>query len=87
LDLEPVLFKLRKKGADKIDSIKIVNTAMNVSTAQAKSLVDCSEAWSDRYADDIALHASVREAAEKLKNEADGTEVVIEERSPDPDCR
>jgi ribosomal protein L7/L12 len=85
--LEPLLFELRAKGADKIDSIKIVKSAMNVSMSQAKSLVDRSEAWSDRYADDHAFHAAVREAAERLKDEGGGTEVVIEERSVDPDCK
>jgi ribosomal protein L7/L12 len=85
--LETLLFELRGKGADKIDSIKIVKSAMNVSMAQAKSLVDRSETWSDRYADDRAFHEAVREAAQKLKNESGGTEVVIEERSVDPDCQ
>jgi ribosomal protein L7/L12 len=87
LDLEPVLFELREKGADKIDSIKIIKSSMHVSMAQAKSLVDRSETWSDRYADDHAFHEAVREAAKKLKNEAHGTEVVIEDRSVDPDYR
>src|SRR5579859_1812463 len=87
LGLEPVLFELREKGADKIDSIKIIKSSMNVSMAQAKSLVDRSETWSDRYADDHAFHEAVREAAEKLKNEAGGTEFIIEDRSVDPDCR
>jgi len=82
--MEAFLFGLRQKGADKIDSIKILKTAMNVSMAQAKSLVDRSETWSDRYADDHAFHEAVREVAEKLKNESGGIEVVIEDRSIDP---
>jgi len=85
IDLEPVLFSLREKGADKIDSIKIVRTVLNLSIAQAKSLVDRSETWSDRYADDHAFHEAVRQAAERLKTENTGTEVVIEERSSDPE--
>jgi ribosomal protein L7/L12 len=87
LGLETLLCELRQKGADKVDSIKIVKAAMNVTMAQSKSLVDRSETWSDRYADDHEFHAAVREAAEKLKNESAGTEVVIEERSVDPDCQ
>ena len=83
--LEPVLFELREKGADKIDSIKIVRSVMNVSMGQAKSMVDRSEAWSDRYADDRALHRVARDAIERLKHESGGTEIVIEERSVDPD--
>ena len=51
-----------------------------MTTAQAQSLVDRSETWSDRYADDRALHAAPREAAEKLKDEGGGTDIVIEER-------
>jgi ribosomal protein L7/L12 len=85
LGLEPLLIELRGKGADKIDSIKIVRSTMHVTTAQAKSLVDRSEAWSDRYADDRALHEAVREAAEESKSEGAGIDVVIEDRSVDPD--
>jgi ribosomal protein L7/L12 len=82
--LEPLLFELRGKGADKIDSIRIVKSAMNVSMGQAKSLVDRSQTWSDRYVDDRAFHSAAREAAEKLRSESGGPEVVIEERSVDP---
>lgn len=85
--LEPLLFELRVMGADKIDSIKIVKSAMNVNMGQAKSLVDRSETWSDRYADDCAFHQAVREAVERLKNESGGTEIVIQEPSVDPDCQ
>lgn len=83
--LESVLLELRQRGADKIDSIKIVKSIMHVSMAQAKSLVDRSETWSDRYANDLALHVAARRAAESLKNQDGGPEVVIEERSADPD--
>jgi hypothetical protein len=84
--LEHLLSELREQGVDKIDSIEIVKSAMNVTTAQAKSLVDRSETWSDRYADDRACHEAVREAAERLKDEGGGTEIMIEESSVDPDC-
>ena len=42
--LEPLLVELRVKGADKVGSIRIVKSTMNVSMGQAKSLVDRSEA-------------------------------------------
>jgi ribosomal protein L7/L12 len=87
LSLEALLCELRQKGADKIDSIKIVKAAMSLTMAQSKSLVDRSDTWSDRYADDQDFHEAVRKAAEKLKSESGGTEVVIEERSVDPDCQ
>lgn len=83
--LDPVLLELRCAGADKIDSIRIVKSAMNVSMGQAKSLVDRSETWSDRYCDDQAFHGVVREAAEQLKRESGETEIIIEERPVDPD--
>ena len=84
-DLEPVLFDLRRKGADKIDSIKIVKAAMQVSTSQAKSLVDLSETWGDRYADDRSFHEVAWDAVRQLKEESKDIEVVIEERSDTPD--
>jgi hypothetical protein len=68
-------------------SIKVVKSAMHVTTAQAKSLVDRNEAWSDRYVDDRALHAALREAAEKLKDEGGGADLVIEDRPVDPDSQ
>jgi ribosomal protein L7/L12 len=85
--LEPVLFELRCKGADKIDSIRIVKSAMNVSMGQAKTLVDRSETWSDRHSDDLAFHEVAREAVQKLRIESWGIEVIVEDRSADPDCR
>ena len=85
--LEPLLVELRAKGADKIDSIKIVKSAMSVSMAQAKSLVDRSEAWSDRCEDDRAFHEAVRKAAEQLTNEGGDIKVVVEERPVDPDSQ
>jgi len=85
--LEPLLFELRTKGADKIDSIKIVKSAMKVSMVQAKSLIDRSEVWSDRYADDSAFHEAAKEAAGRLQNEGGNPQVIIEERSADPDYK
>ena len=46
--LEALLFEIRRRGADKIDSIKVIKSAMALSMPQAKSLVDRSETWSDR---------------------------------------
>lgn len=86
LNLEALLCELRQKGADKIDCIRIVKASMNLTMAQSKSLVDRSDTWSDRYANDQHFHEAVREVAEKLKCESSGTEVVIEARSTDPDC-
>lgn len=83
-DLEVLLYELRKRGADKIDSIKVLKSAMGLSMPQAKSLVDRSDTWSDRYAQDQAFHQMAREAASKLSVESDDVELSIEEHSPDP---
>jgi ribosomal protein L7/L12 len=85
--MEPPLLELRRFGADKVDSIKIVKSSMSVSVAQAKSLVDRSEAWADRYEADGALHQAVREAVERLADEDSGAEIMIEDRSVDPERR
>lgn len=81
--LESILSELREIGADKIDSIKIVKSLMDVSMAQAKHLVDCSETWDDRFEHDRAFQASVRIAAEELRLNTD-IEVMIEDRDVDP---
>src|SRR5690349_15562206 len=82
--LESLLFELRKRGADKIDSIKVIKSAMVLSMPEAKSLVDRSETWSDRYAQDKAFHEMARDVASKLSGESNGLEVIVEEHSPDP---
>ena len=82
--LEALLFELRRRGADKIDSIKVIKSAMGLSMPQAKSLVDRSETWSDRYAQDKAFHEMARAVASKLSIESKEPTVIIEEHSPDP---
>lgn len=82
--LEALLFELRRRGADKIDSIKVIKSAMALSMPQAKSLVDRSETWSDRYDQDKAFHEMAREVASKLSIESKEPTVIIEEHSPDP---
>jgi|KBSMisStaDraftv2_1062788.scaffolds.fasta_scaffold358427_1 ribosomal protein L7/L12 len=82
--LEALLFELRKRGADKIDSIKVIKSAMALSMPQAKSLVDRSETWSDRYAQDKAFHEMAREVASKLSIESKEPTVIFEGHSPDP---
>lgn len=83
-DIETLLFNLRRRGADKIDSIKVIRASMGFSTAQAKSLVDRSETWSDRYAQDQAFHAALKKGVSELSHEVDEPEIVVDEQSPDP---
>ncbi len=83
-DLEVLLFELRKRGADKIDSIKVLKSAMGLTMPQVKSLVDRSDTWSDRYAQDQAFHQMAREAALKLSAESSDIKLSIEDRSSDP---
>ena len=82
--LEPLLLQLRQRGADKIDSIRIVKSAMTIRMAQAKSLVDCSDAWSDQVVGDLALHQALRQTIRQLSSEESRPKVVLEERSVDP---
>jgi hypothetical protein len=54
-DRESILFFLRHKGFDKIDSIKTIRVLYGLSMAEAKELIDHSATWSDRFYSDMQL--------------------------------
>ncbi len=83
-ELEVVLLGLRKRGANKIDSIRIMRQALGISVPQAKSLIDRSDTWADRYSRDQAFHQHARTALSRLAEESKDVPVFIEESSPDP---
>jgi ribosomal protein L7/L12 len=65
-DQELVLVFLRERGLDKIDSINSARRLLGKTTAEAKTLVDRSQAWSDRYESDVQLREAAREALRQL---------------------
>ena len=72
-DYQTVLVFLRERGLDKIDSIKILRKLLEKTTLEAKTLVDESHAWSDRYEFDQELRAVAREAIRRLASEKSET--------------
>jgi Ribosomal protein L7/L12 C-terminal domain len=58
-DRETILFFLRERGFDKIDSIKTVREIYGLSMPDAKELVDHGAAWSDRYDSDMQFRETV----------------------------
>ncbi len=65
-DRELILVFLRDRGFDKIDSINSVRSLFGKNMPEAKSLVDHSQAWSDRYESDMQLREAAREALRQL---------------------
>lgn len=51
--LEMILMFFRERGFDKIDSINAVRAMLRKSMAEAKEIVDHSDAWSDRFRSDM----------------------------------
>jgi hypothetical protein len=67
---EMILVFLRDRGFNKIDSIKTVRPLYSLSVAEAKDLVDCSAAWSDRFDSDIEFRKTALRALRDLAAES-----------------
>ena len=65
-DQEMILLYFRDKGFDKIDSINSIRALYGRSTPEAKTLVDHSSAWSDRFYGDMEFHEKARQALRDL---------------------
>jgi hypothetical protein len=67
---EMILVFLRDRGFNKIDSIKTVRSLYGLSMVEAKDLVDCSAAWSDRFDSDIEFRKTAMRALRDLAAES-----------------
>jgi hypothetical protein len=65
-DLELVLSLLRERGVDKLNSTYAIAGLMRKSFSEAKSLVDVSQIWSDRYDREENFRNAARDALRDL---------------------
>jgi ribosomal protein L7/L12 len=77
-DRELLLMFFRDRGFDKIDSIRAIQSLLGVRFADAKNLVDLSQAWSDRYESDADLKEATREALRQLAASLDLPQISLE---------
>src|ERR1700684_3905836 len=78
-DRELLLVFFRDRGLDKIDSIRAAQSLLGVRFADAKNLVDLSQAWSDRYESDAELKEVARKALRQLAASVDLPRITLEE--------
>jgi len=69
-DRETLLFFLRERGFNKIDSIKTVRELYGLAMPEAKQLIDCSAAWSDRFLSDLELRETAMRALRDIAAES-----------------
>jgi ribosomal protein L7/L12 len=77
-DRELLLVFFRDRGYDKIDSIRAIQSLLGVKFADAKDLVDLSQAWSDRYESDAELKEVARKALRQLAEGLDLPRITFE---------
>jgi ribosomal protein L7/L12 len=75
---ELLLVFFRDRGFDKIDSIRAIQSLLGVKFADAKDLVDLSQAWSDRYESDAELKEVARKALRQLAASLDLPRITLE---------
>lgn len=78
-DRELLLVFFRDRGFDKIDSIRAIQSLLGARFADAKNLVDLSEAWSDRYESDSELKEVARKALRQLAANHDLPRITLED--------
>jgi ribosomal protein L7/L12 len=77
-DRELLLVFFRDRGFDKIDSIRAIKSLLGIEFGDAKSLVDLSQAWSDRYESDSELKAAARKALRQIAANLDLPRITLE---------
>jgi ribosomal protein L7/L12 len=77
-DRELLLVFFRDRGFDKIDSIRAMQSLLGVKFADAKNVVDLSQAWSDRYESDAELKEAARKALRQLAASLDLPRIMFE---------
>jgi ribosomal protein L7/L12 len=70
-DVEMIVLFFREKGFDKIDSIRSLRALYSMTMPEAKTLIDNSKAWSDRFYSDQDLHDKARRALLELASSMD----------------
>jgi ribosomal protein L7/L12 len=78
--LEMILMFFRERGFDKIDSINVVRAMFGKSMADAKEIVDHSDAWSDRFRSDMEFRETAWKALRDIAASQDPSlpKIVIE---------
>jgi hypothetical protein len=84
-DRETLLVFLRDKGFDKIDSIKTIRPLYGLSMAQAKELIDNSDAWSDRFYYDMEFRGIATQALRDIAAENANKRDALKIEFVDPD--
>jgi len=77
-DRELLLVFFRDRGFDKIDSIRAIQRLLDIKLADAKNLVDLSQAWSDRYDSDVELREVARKAIRQLAASLELPRITLE---------
>ena len=75
---EMILLFFREKGFDKIDSIRSLRIFYGMTMSEAKTFIDNSQTWSDRFYSDQALHNKARRALLELATFGDASLPRIE---------
>jgi hypothetical protein len=78
--LETILVFLREKGFDKIDSINAIRALQGGTISEAKRMIDCSQAWSDRFDRDMEFRRTAWRALRDIAASQDPNlpEIIIE---------
>lgn len=82
-DRETILIFLRDRGLNKIDSIKTIREFYGLSMPEAKDLIDCSAAWSDRFDYDMEFRQTAIRAFRDLASSNDPG--LPQTKLPEPD--
>jgi ribosomal protein L7/L12 len=79
--LEMILMFFRERGFDKIDSINAIRSLHGKSMAEAKDIVDHSDAWSDRFRRDMEFRETAWKALRDIAASQDPSlpKIVIED--------
>jgi hypothetical protein len=69
--IEEVLTFLRRRGATKVESIRLLSELSGLASDEAKPAVHWSDTWRDVRAADEALHTTIERAAKQLREALD----------------
>ncbi len=67
-DVETILDFLRRNGATKIESIRVLVELLGISNSEAKLAVHHSDTWRDTRKADERLHNQLKRSIERLLN-------------------
>jgi hypothetical protein len=84
--VEMILMFLRERGANKIDSLKVIRALYGKTMPEAKEIVDHSSAWSDLFQRDMVFRATAWRALRDIAASQDPSppKIIIEDDPHDP---